>query len=170
MAKPVPGVLDDGEREQVETTFGVDSEQVARDHVISHALAAISSVSVSSASAAADPHPITTRACRNRSEMSATLRRIRGSSGWVVHCGGPTLAPNLSIQTTDGHALVRSADEYQRLSSGDSVVLPRNFRASGVHLVADRDEPLTLLMFPGEAIALRPKRCAVLAVGRVGRG
>ncbi len=45
MAKPVPGVLDDGEREQIEVTFGVDSEQVARDHVISHALAAISSVS-----------------------------------------------------------------------------------------------------------------------------
>jgi predicted nucleotidyltransferase component of viral defense system len=45
MAKPVPGVLDDGEREQIEPTFGVDSEQVARDHVISHALAAISSLS-----------------------------------------------------------------------------------------------------------------------------
>ncbi|MGP6206191.1 nucleotidyl transferase AbiEii/AbiGii toxin family protein [Microbacterium sp. F2] len=44
MAKPVPGVLDDGEREHIEATFGVDSEQVARDHVISHALAAISSV------------------------------------------------------------------------------------------------------------------------------
>ena len=45
MAKPVPGILDDGEREQIEATFGVDSEQVARDHVISHALAAISSLS-----------------------------------------------------------------------------------------------------------------------------
>lgn len=41
---PVPGVLDDDEREKVEDTFGVDSEQVTRDHVISHALAAISSV------------------------------------------------------------------------------------------------------------------------------
>ncbi len=73
MAKPVPGVLDDGEREQVETTFGVDSEQVARDHVISHALAAISSVSVSSASAAADPHPITTRADAARSTRNRIL-------------------------------------------------------------------------------------------------
>lgn len=41
---PVPGVLDPDERTAVEATFGVDSEQVARDHVISHVLAAISSV------------------------------------------------------------------------------------------------------------------------------
>lgn len=41
---PVPGILDDGEREGIEATFGVGSEQVIRDHVISHALAAISSV------------------------------------------------------------------------------------------------------------------------------
>lgn len=40
----VPGILDDEEREQIEATFGVDSEQVIRDHLISHALAAISSV------------------------------------------------------------------------------------------------------------------------------
>lgn len=41
---PVPGALDDGERLAVEARFAVDSEQVVRDHVISHALAAISSV------------------------------------------------------------------------------------------------------------------------------
>jgi len=40
----VPGILDDDEREGIEATFGVDSTQVVRDHVISHALAAISSV------------------------------------------------------------------------------------------------------------------------------
>jgi predicted nucleotidyltransferase component of viral defense system len=36
-----PGVLDERERERVEAQFGVSAEQVARDHVISHALAAI---------------------------------------------------------------------------------------------------------------------------------
>ena len=43
-ATPVPGVLDDAERGEIEAAFGVDSEQVVRDHIISHALAAISSV------------------------------------------------------------------------------------------------------------------------------
>ncbi|WP_308291248.1 nucleotidyl transferase AbiEii/AbiGii toxin family protein [Microbacterium ureisolvens] len=37
-------MLDAGERQEIERRFGVDSEQVVRDHVISHALAAISSV------------------------------------------------------------------------------------------------------------------------------
>ena len=41
---PVPGVLDETERLDVQRRFGVDSEQVARDHVISHALAAIARV------------------------------------------------------------------------------------------------------------------------------
>lgn len=41
---PTPGMLDDRERETVQTFFGVDSEQVIRDHLISHALAAISSI------------------------------------------------------------------------------------------------------------------------------
>lgn len=41
---PIPRVLDPSERTAVEATFGVDSEQVARDHVISHVLATISSV------------------------------------------------------------------------------------------------------------------------------
>lgn len=40
----VPGMLDGNEREAVEEMFGVDSDQVVRDHVISHALAAISTV------------------------------------------------------------------------------------------------------------------------------
>ena len=44
VSTPIPGVLDPSERTAVEATFGVDSEQVARDHVISHVLAAISSV------------------------------------------------------------------------------------------------------------------------------
>jgi predicted nucleotidyltransferase component of viral defense system len=41
--EPVAGVLDDRERQVIEAMFGVDSEQVVRDHVISHALAAIAS-------------------------------------------------------------------------------------------------------------------------------
>ncbi len=41
---PIPGVLDEDERLAIEIQFGVDSEQVSRDHVISHALAAIASV------------------------------------------------------------------------------------------------------------------------------
>lgn len=41
---PIEGVLDDAERESVELRFGVSTEQVVRDHVISHALAAIATV------------------------------------------------------------------------------------------------------------------------------
>ncbi|MDL9980998.1 nucleotidyl transferase AbiEii/AbiGii toxin family protein [Microbacterium candidum] len=41
---PVPGVLDPDEQIAVEQLFGVAAEQVIRDHVISHALAAIASV------------------------------------------------------------------------------------------------------------------------------
>ncbi|GAB6859030.1 nucleotidyl transferase AbiEii/AbiGii toxin family protein [Microbacterium xylanilyticum] len=40
----VPGVLDEDERLSVELAFAVDSSQVQRDHVISHALAAISTI------------------------------------------------------------------------------------------------------------------------------
>jgi len=39
--RPIPGVLDPSERRKVEARFGVGAEQVARDHVISHALSAI---------------------------------------------------------------------------------------------------------------------------------
>ena len=39
-----PGVLDEHERTRVEAQFGVAAEQVVRDHVISHALAAIATV------------------------------------------------------------------------------------------------------------------------------
>ncbi len=42
-SRPVPGVLDDSERLEIESRFGVDSDQVLRDHVISHVLAAIAS-------------------------------------------------------------------------------------------------------------------------------
>lgn len=42
--RPVPGVLDERERIEIEGRFGVGSEQVIRDHVISHVLAAISSI------------------------------------------------------------------------------------------------------------------------------
>lgn len=42
--RPVPGVLDESERLAIEGRFGVGFEQVARDHVISHVLAAIASV------------------------------------------------------------------------------------------------------------------------------
>lgn len=42
--RPTPGLLDDSERLAIETQFGVDSEQVVRDHAISHALAAIASL------------------------------------------------------------------------------------------------------------------------------
>lgn len=42
--KPIPGVLDPEEQLAVEGRFGVTAEQVVRDHVISHALAAIASV------------------------------------------------------------------------------------------------------------------------------
>lgn len=41
---PIPGVLAEHERLAVEVKFGVAAEQVVRDHVISHALAAIASV------------------------------------------------------------------------------------------------------------------------------
>lgn len=41
--RPVAGVLAEDEQQQIETEFGVGSEQVVRDHVISHALAAIAS-------------------------------------------------------------------------------------------------------------------------------
>lgn len=41
---PVPGVLDSLERDAVMMRFGVSPVQVARDHVISHALAAIASL------------------------------------------------------------------------------------------------------------------------------
>lgn len=40
----IVGVLDDGERLRIEAAFGVSSDQVVRDHVISHTLAAIASV------------------------------------------------------------------------------------------------------------------------------
>lgn len=40
-----PGVLDERDRAKVEGQFGVAAEQVIRDHVISHALAAIATVS-----------------------------------------------------------------------------------------------------------------------------
>lgn len=41
---PIPGVLDERERFDVEEAFGVDSLQVERDHVISHTLAAIATI------------------------------------------------------------------------------------------------------------------------------
>lgn len=41
---PAPGVLDPAERDAVMVRFGVSPVQVARDHVISHALAAIASL------------------------------------------------------------------------------------------------------------------------------
>ena len=40
-----PGVLDEHDRAKVEAQFGVAAEQVVRDHVVSHALAAIAMVS-----------------------------------------------------------------------------------------------------------------------------
>lgn len=40
-ASPVPGLLAEDERRRVATQFGVDDDQVVRDHAISHALAAI---------------------------------------------------------------------------------------------------------------------------------
>lgn len=40
----VAGVLDESERHEVEAAFGVDAQQVIRDHVISHVLVAIASV------------------------------------------------------------------------------------------------------------------------------
>jgi len=42
--QPIPGVLDPDEQIAVEQRFGVAAEQVVRDHVISHALAAIASI------------------------------------------------------------------------------------------------------------------------------
>lgn len=42
--EPTPGILDEAERLAVQAVFGVDADQVARDHVISHALAAIADV------------------------------------------------------------------------------------------------------------------------------
>ncbi|RWR22005.1 nucleotidyl transferase AbiEii/AbiGii toxin family protein [Microbacterium enclense] len=44
-SRVTPGVLDEHERAVVEAQFGVAAEQVVRDHVISHALAAIATVS-----------------------------------------------------------------------------------------------------------------------------
>ncbi|SDH56178.1 nucleotidyl transferase AbiEii/AbiGii toxin family protein [Microbacterium pygmaeum] len=42
--RPIPGVLFDDQRLAIEARFGVAPEQVVRDHVISHALAAIASL------------------------------------------------------------------------------------------------------------------------------
>ncbi|WP_344781502.1 nucleotidyl transferase AbiEii/AbiGii toxin family protein [Microbacterium kribbense] len=42
--RPIPGVLDPDEQVAVEQRFGVAASQVVRDHVISHALAAIASI------------------------------------------------------------------------------------------------------------------------------
>lgn len=44
MTEPIPGVLDEAELLEVGSTFGVGEAQVRRDHVISHVLAAISTV------------------------------------------------------------------------------------------------------------------------------
>ncbi|UGS25312.1 nucleotidyl transferase AbiEii/AbiGii toxin family protein [Microbacterium resistens] len=44
MDDPVAGVLSDEDRESVQLAFGVDSAQVVRDHIISHALAAIAAL------------------------------------------------------------------------------------------------------------------------------
>lgn len=46
MKRPIPGILDPAELDAVRTTFGVTDIQVRRDHLISHALAAIASVGV----------------------------------------------------------------------------------------------------------------------------
>lgn len=44
MTAPTPGVLDDGEMREVADHFGVGEAQVRRDHIISHALAALSTL------------------------------------------------------------------------------------------------------------------------------
>ncbi len=44
MTGPVPGILDPGELEAVRAEFGVADIQVRREHLISHALAAIASI------------------------------------------------------------------------------------------------------------------------------
>jgi hypothetical protein len=44
LSPPVPGLLSEDDRLRVATQFGVDDEQVVRDHAISHALAAIASL------------------------------------------------------------------------------------------------------------------------------
>ncbi len=44
MTRSVPGILDPGELEAVRAEFGVADIQVRRDHLISHALAAIASI------------------------------------------------------------------------------------------------------------------------------
>jgi predicted nucleotidyltransferase component of viral defense system len=44
MTTPTSGVLDDGEMREVADRFGVGEAQVRRDHVISHALAALSTL------------------------------------------------------------------------------------------------------------------------------
>lgn len=44
MAEPVRGILSRGDLDDVRHRFGVDDEQVRRDHVISHALAALSTI------------------------------------------------------------------------------------------------------------------------------
>lgn len=41
---PIPGVLDEDELLDIQSRFGVDEDQVRRDHVISHALAALSGI------------------------------------------------------------------------------------------------------------------------------
>ncbi len=48
MTEPVPGVLTDDDLAKVRRIFGVDDEQIRRDHVISHALAALSTLDTDS--------------------------------------------------------------------------------------------------------------------------
>lgn len=48
MSRPVPGVLSDGDLTAVEEMFGVGEAQVRRDHLISHVLAALSTLGTES--------------------------------------------------------------------------------------------------------------------------
>lgn len=96
-----PGVLGDRERRAVETLFGVGTAQVVRDHVISHALAAIASIGTDDVlffggTALARTHLSTLRlsedidliALRDRADLAeriegALARRLRRAFGAV---------------------------------------------------------------------------------------
>lgn len=77
-AEPVRGILDESERLAIETRFGVDSDQVVRDHVISHALAAIATMGPTTSSSSVGPR------CRGRTFPAFGSRKTSTSSRSVT--------------------------------------------------------------------------------------
>lgn len=97
--RPVPGVLADDEREAVEVAFGVDSDQVIRDHLISHALAAISIVGTDDVlffggTALSRTHLTDLRACPRTSTSSRSETGPRSPTRSRKHSPASCAAPS----------------------------------------------------------------------------